>query len=802
MAKRGASTDLNHDNWDEEEATEEAGEFKKASDEEMKGRVVKKARRKLKDEGRKNVFAGFGGFSSSNPSATEAFSFLKNQSEKKKEETTVLSKCSNFSAADETVDNTGEINEEKREVLKVEELSESNTKDNQIKPVFGDSGGFTFGSAPSSTPFSGFSFSSATSSTKTKVESSGTPIVGSFQTNETSSTSSVKGSIFGSGTAKVGDTESKAENSESTPAPAESTTSTAPSDVTPAAPPVDDLMAKFCKPKDSDSWICEVCMISNPNDRDTCLACESPRPGSAVSNEKKEAPQAFTFGSGGGFKFVDSNNSSNETKKSSLNGFKSVESTTSTATSDPVSATFTAPSAPSDATPAAPPVDDLMAKFCKPKNTDSWICEVCMISNPADRDTCLACESPRPGATVSNEKKAEAPKTFSFGSSGGFKFGESNASTGASNSTSLSGFKFGNSTSKTDGKVGSGIFGQLLPPGTDKAMPNSEKKDSPEEPAAMTFGSAGGFKFASTSEKVDGGFSFGNNAEGISPTLGFSFANKTSNDAEKGSKGSIFENAPKSKPAAEVFKATPKNSEKTASDSAATPRSAKKREYLSSLKALNIQVTNWIKSHVDENPLLDLTPVFKDYEKHISELKNKCKEEVKQPPETVLSKTEKNVKPFSFGLQSTTTQLSKDDGSPTQNGNEESEKDDVDENDPVEESDSLYMKKCKLFYKKDDRFLERGLGHIHLKKTDEKKLQIVVRANTKLGNILLNIVMNDEIPLQKQGKNNLLLICVPNPPIDPKADPEPVSFLIRVKTEEDVDELKLKICDLMKPVTN
>merc|ERR1719187_249055 len=148
-------------------------------------------------------------------------------------------------------------------------------------------------------------------------------------------------------------------------------------------------------------------------------------------------------------------------------------------------------------------------------------------------------------------------------------------------------------------------------------MPNSEKKDSPEEPAAMTFGSAGGFKFASTSEKVDGGFSFGNNAEGISPTLGFSFA--------------------------------------------------KKREYLSSLKALNIQVTNWIKSHVDENPLLDLTPVFKDYEKHISELKNKCKEEVKQPPETLLSKTEKNVKPFSFGLQSTTTQLSKDDGSPTQN---------------------------------------------------------------------------------------------------------------------------------------
>ena len=36
MAKRNATSELNHDNWEEEDEKEEAGEFKKASDEQMK----------------------------------------------------------------------------------------------------------------------------------------------------------------------------------------------------------------------------------------------------------------------------------------------------------------------------------------------------------------------------------------------------------------------------------------------------------------------------------------------------------------------------------------------------------------------------------------------------------------------------------------------------------------------------------------------------------------------------------------------------------------------------------------------
>jgi nuclear pore complex protein Nup50 len=38
------------------------------------------------------------------------------------------------------------------------------------------------------------------------------------------------------------------------------------------------------------------------------------------------------------------------------------------------------------------------------------------------------------------------------------------------------------------------------------------------------------------------------------------------------------------------------------------------------LKNLNESVLAWIKSHVDKNPFCILTPVFKDYEKHLSEI--------------------------------------------------------------------------------------------------------------------------------------------------------------------------------------
>ncbi|XP_072856962.1 nuclear pore complex protein Nup50 isoform X2 [Pogona vitticeps] len=107
----------------------------------------------------------------------------------------------------------------------------------------------------------------------------------------------------------------------------------------------------------------------------------------------------------------------------------------------------------------------------------------------------------------------------------------------------------------------------------------------------------------------------------------------------------------------------------------------------------------------------------------------------------------------------------------------------------VKEEDAYYSKKCKIFYKKDNEFKEKGVGTLHLKNAGNEKTQLLVRADTNLGNILLNILVPPKMPCSRTGKNNVLIVCVPNPPIDEKNATDPVPILIRVKTSEDADEL-------------
>ncbi|NXC96999.1 NUP50 protein, partial [Certhia familiaris] len=107
----------------------------------------------------------------------------------------------------------------------------------------------------------------------------------------------------------------------------------------------------------------------------------------------------------------------------------------------------------------------------------------------------------------------------------------------------------------------------------------------------------------------------------------------------------------------------------------------------------------------------------------------------------------------------------------------------------IKEDDAFYSKKCKLFYKKDNEFKEKGVGTLHLKPAGNEKTQLLVRADTNLGNILLNVLIPPKMPCTRTGKNNVLIVCVPNPPIDEKNPAVPVTMLIRVKTSEDADEL-------------
>ncbi|XP_059061924.1 nuclear pore complex protein Nup50 [Achroia grisella] len=142
-------------------------------------------------------------------------------------------------------------------------------------------------------------------------------------------------------------------------------------------------------------------------------------------------------------------------------------------------------------------------------------------------------------------------------------------------------------------------------------------------------------------------------------------------------------------------------------------------------------------------------------------------------------------KPFSFNsnIQTTNTEASK----------ETNENEDKDDDSPpkvefkqVVEENSIYDKRCKIFVKKEDNFVDKGVGTLYIKKIEETgKYQLLVRANTNLGNVLLNLILSSVVPIQRMGKNNVMMVCIPTP----DAKPPPVPILIRVKTSEEADEL-------------
>ncbi|TSK13196.1 Nuclear pore complex protein Nup50 [Bagarius yarrelli] len=305
--------------------------------------------------------------------------------------------------------------------------------------------------------------------------------------------------------------------------------------------------------------------------------------------------------------------------------------------------------------------------------------------------------------------------------------------------------------------------------------------------------------------------------------------------------------------------------------------SSSSKEYNRQLTALNCSVRDWITKHVNDNPLCDLNPIFRDYERHLATIESKygtgaAAGEEKQPGKqantatnTPQSSTSSNVTPaapalfsftknqdsaasektssipagvtFNFGQKVDSSVLSsiKSAGAsgfsfsstvtPTftpslfgaastgtspgtfpgnvvkneaesnskaaeENGaGEESDEPPVPVVKEIKEKDAFYSKKCKLFYKKENEFKEKGVGTLHLKWVSDGKLQLLIRADTNLGNILLNIMVQSSMPCTRTGKNNVMVVCVPNPPVDDKNPSTSVPMLIRVKTSEDADEL-------------
>ncbi|KAF3859742.1 hypothetical protein F7725_022141 [Dissostichus mawsoni] len=81
--------------------------------------------------------------------------------------------------------------------------------------------------------------------------------------------------------------------------------------------------------------------------------------------------------------------------------------------------------------------------------------------------------------------------------------------------------------------------------------------------------------------------------------------------------------------------------------------SSSHKEYSRQLTALNCSVRDWITKHVNDNPLCDLNPIFRDYEKHLGSIERQYGEKKKDPlpPSTVplpLAASSSSSSPFSF----------------------------------------------------------------------------------------------------------------------------------------------------------
>lgn len=142
-----------------------------------------------------------------------------------------------------------------------------------------------------------------------------------------------------------------------------------------------------------------------------------------------------------------------------------------------------------------------------------------------------------------------------------------------------------------------------------------------------------------------------------------------------------------------------------------------------------------------------------------------------------------STKPFSFGnvTQVSVSDTDKKDENKEETGDDEDQPPKV-EFTPVVEEDSLFSKRCKVFVKVDKEFKDRGVGTLYVKSVEDgEKTQVIVRADTSLGNLLLNMLLSKETPTSRTGKNNVMVGTV--------VDGKPTSVLIRVKTTEDADEL-------------
>lgn len=118
----------------------------------------------------------------------------------------------------------------------------------------------------------------------------------------------------------------------------------------------------------------------------------------------------------------------------------------------------------------------------------------------------------------------------------------------------------------------------------------------------------------------------------------------------------------------------------------------------------------------------------------------------------------------------------------------------------VVEPDAVISKRCKVFYLDAAKFEVRGTGSAHLKIINDQAVQLLVRAGTSLGTILLNTRINKDTKFSRGRRDkteSVDVMCLANPPFK-KCDPNKMyQYVIKFKDAGVADEFFDKIQELV-----
>lgn len=103
------------------------------------------------------------------------------------------------------------------------------------------------------------------------------------------------------------------------------------------------------------------------------------------------------------------------------------------------------------------------------------------------------------------------------------------------------------------------------------------------------------------------------------------------------------------------------------------------------------------------------------------------------------------------------------------------------------DDDSLLTVRAKLFYKNDAEFVEVGVGTLRVQSSSKGSVHLLMRNDTSIGTVMLNVKATGATPLSCNKKSVLLVCPAPNPPLS--VGEGPVTYLLRVKTEQLAEQL-------------